>query len=114
MAIRKFSIFHFFAWAYCIAQPSVEIGAQNIFVNDKPYVVLNIVYHNTSRDTLVTYVQNWRAISVDKRSKSIFGFPVLPHLTNRFFFVYDGIDLKSQIGRIEDNFMGKIIGIALQ
>jgi len=109
MALRKYLISHFFVFAFCYGQPHIEVVLQNVLVNDEPYIVFNIIYHNTSQDTLVTYVQNWRAIYVDRKSQSIFGFPFLPHLTNRFFFVEDGIDLKSRIGRIEDNFMGKIV-----
>ncbi len=109
MALRKYIILYFINLAFCYAQPKIVVVPQNIFINERHYLVFDIIYSNTSSDTIVTYLQNWRAISIDKSTKSIFGFPAVPRLTNRLFFVETGIEFKTLVGRIEDNFFGKIV-----
>lgn len=90
------------------SQPVVSIHASRLGALNQQYVAIDIEYWNKSRDTIVTYLQNWRAIGIAD-SGEVFGFPYVPRFINRLFILPPNGDLRSHTSRIEDNSSGQLM-----
>jgi hypothetical protein len=90
------------------SQPVVSMHASRLGVLDQRYIAVDIEFWNRHQDTIVTYLQNWRAIGIED-SAEVFGFPYVPRLINRLFILPSGGELKSHTSRIEDNSSGRLM-----
>jgi hypothetical protein len=104
------------AASFPVAGPTITISYCTEWINQIETTSIRISYHNSSNDTLVYWLQNWRFVAIMSQKEKLDGFPYTSSAINLLLLMPKSAKLVQQLSDIEytSTSVGELNGVCMK